>query len=45
MGALGVRFLLERAANPEKPKSTTLISTQLVVRESTAPPPGLNKMK
>lgn len=38
MGILGVRFLLERAANPEKPKTTTLISTQLVVRKSTAPP-------
>ena len=38
MGILGVRFLLERAANPEKPKSTTLVSTQLVIRESTAPP-------
>lgn len=38
MGILGVRFLLDRAANPEKPKSTTLISTQLVVRKSTAPP-------
>lgn len=38
MGILGVRFLLERSANPEKPKSTTYISTQLVVRKSTAPP-------
>lgn len=38
MGILGVRFLLERSANPEKPKTTTYISTQLVVRKSTAPP-------
>lgn len=38
MGILGVRFLLERAANPEKPKSTTMVSTQLMIRESTAPP-------
>lgn len=37
MGILGVRFLLERAAHPEKPKSTTRVSTQLVIRESTAP--------
>ncbi len=37
MGILGVRFLLERAAHPEKPKSSTLVSTQLVIRESTAP--------
>lgn len=37
MGILGVRLLLERAAHPEKPKSTTLVSTQLVIRESTAP--------
>ncbi|GAB4491650.1 MAG: LacI family DNA-binding transcriptional regulator [Anaerolineales bacterium] len=38
MGMLGVRFLLERAAHPEKPKTSTLVSTQLVIRESTAPP-------
>lgn len=38
MGILGVRFLLERAAHPEKPKTSTLVSTQLVIRESTAPP-------
>lgn len=38
MGILGVRYLLERAEHPEKPKSTTFISTQLVVRKSTAPP-------
>jgi LacI family transcriptional regulator len=38
MGMLGVRFLLERAVNPEKPKSTTYIGTQLVLRKSTAPP-------
>lgn len=37
MGILGVRFLLERAAHPEKPKTSTLVSTQLVIRESTAP--------
>jgi len=38
MGILGVRSLLERAAYPEKPKSTILVSTELIVRESTAPP-------
>ena len=37
MGILGVRFLLERAAHPEKPKTSTLVSTQLVIRDSTAP--------
>jgi DNA-binding LacI/PurR family transcriptional regulator len=38
MGILGLRLLIERAENPEKPKTTNLIATQLVVRHSTAPP-------
>jgi LacI family transcriptional regulator len=38
MGILGVRFLLDRCMNPDKPKATLLISTQLVVRESSASP-------
>jgi DNA-binding LacI/PurR family transcriptional regulator len=38
MGMIGVRLLVERYNNPEKPKTTNLISTQLVVRESTTTP-------
>lgn len=34
MGILGVRYLIERAENPERPVLTTLISTQLVLRAS-----------
>ncbi len=34
MGILGVRSLIERASNPHQPKVTSLISTQLVIRES-----------
>lgn len=34
MGVLGVRQLLQRAQTPEQPKTTILVGTQLVVRES-----------
>ncbi len=32
MGVMGVRHLLDRAQNPDQPKLTTLVSTQLIVR-------------
>ncbi len=34
LGTMGVRLLLDRAQNPDRPKVTTRISTQLVVRET-----------
>jgi len=34
MGILGVRYLLDRILNPEQPKITTMVSTQLIIRES-----------
>jgi DNA-binding LacI/PurR family transcriptional regulator len=34
LGILGVRHLLERAQNPDQPKITTVVTTQLVVRDS-----------
>lgn len=34
LGMLGVRTLIERAQNPDQPKITTVVSTQLLVRES-----------
>lgn len=34
MGALGVQALIERARNPDKPKTTVVLSTDLVIRES-----------
>jgi LacI family transcriptional regulator len=36
MGQLSVQLLLERARYPEKPRTTTIVATQLVERESTA---------
>jgi DNA-binding LacI/PurR family transcriptional regulator len=38
MGMLGVRYLLDRYSNPDQPKITTLVSTQLVIRGSVVPP-------
>ncbi len=38
MGALGVRFLLERAINPDQPKLTVIVSTDLIVRETVGRP-------
>jgi LacI family transcriptional regulator len=38
MGILGVRYLLERHNNPDQPKITTLVSTQLVIRDSVVSP-------
>ncbi len=38
LGIVGARLLLERAEFPEKPRSTTSIATQLVIRKTTAPP-------
>ena len=34
MGILGVRTLIERSRNPDQPKITTIVSTQLVIRNS-----------
>lgn len=36
MGALGVQALIERVRNPDKPKTTVVLSTDLVIRESVA---------
>lgn len=38
MGALAVRFLIERVLNPDQPKVEVSVSTELVVRETVAPP-------
>jgi LacI family transcriptional regulator len=38
MGALGVRFLLERAMNPDQPKLTVSVATDLIARETVGPP-------
>jgi DNA-binding LacI/PurR family transcriptional regulator len=38
MGAMGVRRLLERAANPDQPKVYLVLSTDLVIRKSVSPP-------
>jgi LacI family transcriptional regulator len=35
LGVLAVRMLRDHAASPERPALTTLLSTQLIVREST----------
>ncbi len=36
MGALGVQALIERARNPDKPQTTVVVATDLVIRESVA---------
>lgn len=41
MGILGVRFLIERVTNPDQPKLTVSVATQLLVRESTCPPQSI----
>ena len=38
MGTIGVRRLLERVRDPDMPKTTTTIATQLLVRQSTTAP-------
>ncbi|MBZ0290690.1 MAG: substrate-binding domain-containing protein, partial [Anaerolineae bacterium] len=38
MGVIAVRQLRDRAADHSRPAMTTLLSTQLIVRESAAPP-------
>lgn len=38
MGAMGVRRMLERAANPDQPKVYLVLSTDLVIRKSVSPP-------
>jgi LacI family transcriptional regulator len=38
MGILGVRQLLARAREPAHPKVTVTLDTELVIRESVAPP-------
>lgn len=42
MGMMSVRHLVDRVQNPEQPKITTRVSTQLIIRDSVAtrnPPP------
>jgi len=34
LGVLGLRQLIDRTQNPERPKTTTLVSTQLALRET-----------
>jgi LacI family transcriptional regulator len=38
LGALGVRLILDRIAQPEAPTQRILLATELIVRESTSPP-------
>lgn len=38
LGAMGVRRLLERAANPEQPKLHVILTTELVIRKSVGNP-------
>ncbi len=38
MGSLGVQALIERVRNPEQPKITTILTTDLVSRETVAQP-------
>lgn len=38
LGAISVRQLIERAQNPDQPKLTIALSTQLIVRQSVCPP-------
>lgn len=39
LGAAAVRQLLERAANPDKPRTEVVLGTELVLRDSTGPAP------
>jgi DNA-binding LacI/PurR family transcriptional regulator len=34
LGVMGVRHLLDRANTPDRPKMTTMVSTQLIVRDT-----------
>ena len=43
LGIFGVRQLIARALNPEQPKTTTAIMTNLIVRESTGHPEKRSK--
>jgi LacI family transcriptional regulator len=38
MGSIGVRMLLNRVENPDQPRVTTVLSTNMVLRSSVAPP-------
>lgn len=38
MGALGVKTLIERIRNPEQPKITTVLSTDLLIRDTVSHP-------
>lgn len=40
MGVVAITMLLERLNNPDMPPRQTLLETQLIVRDSTAPPKG-----
>jgi LacI family transcriptional regulator len=37
LGALAVQYLLNRAQNPDQPKTTTTLATQLISRDSVRP--------
>lgn len=43
VGALGVRQLVDRALNPDRPALMTSVSTEVVVRESVGPPPMVKR--
>jgi DNA-binding LacI/PurR family transcriptional regulator len=38
LGILGVRSLIDRILNPEQPRVITIVTTQLIVRDSVGPP-------
>jgi LacI family transcriptional regulator len=40
MGSIGLRRLLDRAAQPDMPRSTTTLATQLIARSSSGPAPS-----
>lgn len=43
IGRVSVRLLLERLADPKRPQQIVEMPARLVVRESTAPPPGRDR--
>lgn len=40
MGSLGVQALIERVRNPQQPRITTVLTTDLIVRDTVASPPS-----
>lgn len=43
-GATAARLLLEQLRNPDAAPETMLLEPQLIIRSSTAPPPGVNEV-